>query len=158
MSMISFRPLEEDDFELLLVWLQRPHVKEWWNDGDDTLEKVRDHYTRNPDETRRFILLYPDDKSPSGYFQYYIRPDGVIGIDQFLADVESLNRGLGSASVSQFLRMILEKHSPIRIVTDPSPDNLRAIRCYEKVGFKFYETVEEDSGKLAYMMELVTDV
>jgi RimJ/RimL family protein N-acetyltransferase len=54
--------------------------------------------------------------------------------------------------------MILERHSPIRIVTDPSPDNLRAIRCYEKVGFKHYETVEEDSGKLAYMMELVTDV
>ena len=156
--MISFRPLEEDDFEILLEWLQRPHVKEWWDDGDDTLEKVRDHYTRNPDETRRFILLHPDDKSPCGYFQYYIRSDGVVGIDQFLADFESLNKGLGSASIAQFLQMILESHSPRRIVTDPSPDNARAIRCYEKVGFRHYETAEDDSGKLAYMMELVTGV
>jgi RimJ/RimL family protein N-acetyltransferase len=156
--MISFRPLVEDDFELLQEWLQRPHVKEWWDDGDDTLDKVRDHYTRDPDGTRRFILLHPDDKSPSGYFQYYIKPDSVIGIDQFLADLGSLDKGLGSASISQFLQMIIERHSPRRIVIDPSPHNSRAIRCYEKVGFRHYETVENDSGKLAYMMELVTGV
>jgi RimJ/RimL family protein N-acetyltransferase len=156
--MISFRPLVEDDFELLLQWLQRPHVKGWWNDGDDTLEKVRQHYTRNPDETRRFVLLHPDGRSPCGYFQYYIKPDGVIGVDQFLADAESLGKGLGSASISKFIQMIRESHSPSRIVTDPSPDNSRAIRCYEKVGFRHYETVQNDLGKLAYMMELVTGV
>lgn len=156
--MISFRPLVEDDFELLLEWLQRPHVKEWWDDGDDSLEKVRHHYSRDPDEMKRYILLYPDDHTPSGYFQYHIKPDGTIGIDQFLADPKSLDKGLGSASVSQFLQMICEKHSPRRIVIDPEPDNLRAIRCYEKVGFRYYETVQDDTEKLAYMMEIVTGV
>jgi len=38
--MLSFRPLLPADFPLLLAWLSRPHVKEWWDDGEDTLEKV----------------------------------------------------------------------------------------------------------------------
>ena len=32
-SAISFKPLQEDDLELLCKWLDKPHVKEWWNDG-----------------------------------------------------------------------------------------------------------------------------
>lgn len=156
--MISFKPLEEEDFELLLEWLQRPHVKEWWNDGDDTLEKVRDHYTRDPDETKRFLLCYSDQQTASGYFQYYIEPGSVIGIDQFLADPDNLDKGVGTASISRFLRLIRERHSPTRIIVDPHPDNARAIRCYEKAGFRHYETVEDDSGKPVYMMEIVTGV
>lgn len=155
--MISFRPLEETDFELLLEWLQRPHIKEWWDDGDDTIEKVREHYSRDLDETKRFILLYSEQQTPAGYFQYYIKSGGVIGIDQFLADPKILGKGIGTACILVFLQMIRERHAPWRVIIDPHPDNARAIRCYEKVGFCHYETVQDDAGGLAYMMELITD-
>ena len=80
---LSFRPMTPDDYPRLLDWLQRPHVKEWWDDGDDTLEKVAAHYS-DPD-AERFILLYQeagstDEARPIGYFQYYLEEDGVVGL------------------------------------------------------------------------------
>jgi RimJ/RimL family protein N-acetyltransferase len=37
---ITLRRLSDTDFPLLLAWLAKSHVKQWWDDGDDTLEKV----------------------------------------------------------------------------------------------------------------------
>ncbi len=54
--MRSFRPLTDADHPLLRDWLQRPHVKEWWDDGDNTLAKVAQHYSRDPGRTKRFFL------------------------------------------------------------------------------------------------------
>lgn len=156
--MFSFRPIEEADFQILYEWLQLPHIKEWWDDGDDTLEKVREHYTRDPNETKRFILLYNNDGQellmPFGYFQYYFQSEGIIGIDQFLADSKVLNCGIGTQATSAFIDMIIKLHSPSAIIIDPEPENKRAIRCYEKVGFQFYKTNIDENGKSAYMMRI----
>ena len=149
--MFEFRCLSQDDFSLMLEWLSKEHVKQWWNDGDDTLEKVTEHYGKE-DNTARFVLL--DNEKPIGYFQYYFIVDGSIGIDQFIGDENRLNKGLGERAIRLFIELILYKHNPPSIILDPSPDNKRAIRCYEKVGFKHYETKESGSGSRAYMMRL----
>jgi RimJ/RimL family protein N-acetyltransferase len=141
----------------MLEWLSKEHVKEWWNDGDDTLEKIARHYG-NDDDVARFILVEdrePDDK-PLGYFQYYFIPDGTIGIDQFIGEADYINKGVGEQSIRMFVDMILQEHHSSIIILDPSPDNKRAIRCYEKVGFRHYETKQTEDGQLAYMMRLVT--
>ena len=150
-----FRSLTSDDFSLLLEWLQREHVQQWWNDGDDTIEKVQLRYTRTPERTKRFILLDADGETPIGYFQYHLVSDTIIHIDQFLANAESLNQGLGTAAIQKFVRMICMEHSPIRLVVDPPPDTRRAIRCYEKVGFRHFDTAQDPSGTSAYMMEFL---
>jgi RimJ/RimL family protein N-acetyltransferase len=157
--MLTFRPLTPADYPLLLEWLQRPHVKEWWDDGDDTLEKVAAHYGDEEDgDTARFLLLETDAATgatqPLGYFQYYVEPDGVIGIDQFLADGNRLGQGLGTRAVRAFLDLVIAEQHPRRVILDPDPQNARAIRCYEKAGFRHYETVTTDEGHLAYMMAL----
>jgi len=151
---MEFKPLEERDFPLLLEWLQRPHVKQWWDDGDDTLEKVRQHYTSDPENTKRFLLIQGEPARPSGYFQYYLTAHGV-GIDQFLSDESYLGRGLGTEAIRKFVDFVTAKHAPKSIAVDPSPDNRRAIRCYEKVGFRHTKTVPDRQGKLAYMMEIL---
>ena len=153
---LAFRPLTPDDYPLLLDWLQRPHVKEWWDDGDDALEQVAAHYS-DPD-AERFILLYRDpvteEARPIGYFQYYLEEEGVVGIDQFIGEADLLNRGLGTAAVRAFLQLVIARENPRRIILDPEPENARAIRCYEKVGFRHYETVPTEDGKQAYMMKI----
>ena len=151
--MFKFRRLSPDDFPLMLVWLQESHVKEWWNDGDDTLEKVAAHYGA-ADDASRFVLL--DGEKPIGYFQYYFGENGVIGIDQFIGDETYLNRGVGTETIKIFVGMILEKHNPPFIILDPSPENARAINCYEKVGFRHYQTEKLSDRSFAYMMLLET--
>ena len=151
--MFTFRDLTPEDFPLLLEWLAKPHVKKWWNDGDDTLEKVAAHYG-TPDETTRFILY--DDEKPIGYFQYYLAGNRQIGIDQFIGDENYVGRGVGAETIKMFVELITLKQKTSRIILDPSPENNRAIRCYEKVGFKHYETTKAEDGNWAYMMRLET--
>lgn len=43
---ITFEPLHESHFPLLLKWLEAPHVKKWWNrDVTYTMELVREKYS-----------------------------------------------------------------------------------------------------------------
>lgn len=154
--MLKFRPLTADDFPLLLDWLSRPHVKEWWDAGEDTLEEVALNYGEEEEGLERFILVETDGRGEKaiGYFQHYLAGDGSIGIDQLIGEEDYINRGVGTEAIRIFVEMIIEAHQPSAVILDPSPDNQRAIRCYEKVGFQHYETREAEEGGLAYMMRL----
>ena len=154
--MFKFRSLTSADYPLLLGWLSKAHVREWWDDGDDTLEKVARHYGEAEEGLARFILLEVEEarEKPLGYFQYYSAPDNSIGIDGFIGEEDCVNRGMGTAAIRMFVEMIGREFQPTSIILDPSPDNKRAIRCYEKVGFRHYETKQTDDGQLAYMMRL----
>lgn len=118
---------------MLLEWLQRPHVKEWWDDGDDALDKVAVHYAQDPESTKRFIVEI--DGKDSGYFQFYRFDPTHIGTDQFLAEADVLSKGLGTRALLAFIDRIMATESPVTISVDPHPENKRAIRCYEKCGF-----------------------
>ncbi len=153
--MLSLRPLRITDFPLLLTWLSREHVKQWWNDGDDTLEKVALHYGAEEPDVARFILVESTDvgERSIGYFQHYVVSDEIVGIDQFIGEPERLNQGVGTAAIELFLEMIITKHKPQQIILDPNPENKRAIRCYEKVGFVYQALQPTDTGASAYMMK-----
>jgi len=155
--MVSFRKFRDSDFEIMLKWLQEPHVKEWWDDGDDTIEKVTGHYSRDPDVVSRYILL-SDLNLPIGYFQFYLESGNVVGIDQFIGDKTLLNRGVGTEAIKNFLSMIYDEINPATVVVDPEPSNRRAIRCYEKVGFRYAELSVGEDGKEAYLMRMDRDV
>jgi len=154
--MLSFRPLRVTDFPLLLTWLSNSHVKQWWNDGDDTLEKVAMHYGAEEPDVARFILIESTEAGESllGYFQYYIVSKEIIGIDQFIGEADRINRGIGTAAIKLFLEMIVTRHNPQQVIIDPHPENKCAIRCYEKVGFVYYSTELNENGESAYMMRL----
>lgn len=156
MMMLEFRPLTPDDFPLLLEWLSKEHIKEWWDDGDDTLEKIARHYGEEEKGLGRFILVATDEEgeSPIGYFQHYSVSEGLMGIDQFIGEEAYLGRGIGTRAIRMFVEMIARMHQPTAIILDPSPENSRAIKCYEKAGFRHYETRRTAEGRLAHMMRL----
>jgi RimJ/RimL family protein N-acetyltransferase len=142
------------DFSQMLEWLSKAHIKQWWNDGDDTLEKVALHYGKKSDDVKRFILVEVKKscEKPIGYFQYYFASDNEIGIDQFIGEEDYLDKGVGERTIKMFINLIVERENPTSIILDPSPNNKRAIRCYEKVGFKHYETKITEEGNSAFMM------
>jgi aminoglycoside 6'-N-acetyltransferase len=154
--MLSFRPLRVTDFPLLLTWLSNDHVKRWWNDGDDTLEKVALHYGAEAPDVARFMLIESKgmSESPLGYFQYYIVSKEIIGIDQFIGEADRINQGIGTAAIKLFLETIVARHKPQQVIIDPHPENKCAIRCYEKVGFMYYAMELKENGESAYMMRL----
>lgn len=157
--MIRLRPMTHDDFPLILSWLAKPHVKEWWDDGDDTIEKVTNHYGDQSLTNERFILLYHDNvqsesEQPIGYLQYEIGEMGIASIDQFIGEEALIDRGIGTAAIRLMLAYLRQHHRISVVTVDPSPANRRAIRCYEKVGFHHDETLSSPTGGEAYMMSI----
>ena len=49
--------------------------------------------------------------------------------------------------------LTLRDHAVTWIQTDPSPTNLRAIRCYERAGFRQVRTIVTPDGPALYMLQ-----
>ena len=163
-SAIAFRPLTLTDLPLLHEWLGRPHVAQWW-EGVPSLAEVEADFVplmNDRSTTRAYVVL--GDGRPIGYIQSYVAlgsgegwwPDevdpGVRGIDQFLANVEDLGRGLGTAMIKAFITRLFADPDVSHIQTDPSPANARAIRCYEKAGFRPVRVVDTPDGPALLMI------
>ena len=158
----------ESDLPLLHDWIQRPHVAEWWGRGDvagsldDTRRKYRPRLEPNS-SVKGYIALLAGD--PLGFIQSYVAVEcgdgwwedetdpGVRGIDQFLADGSKLGQGLGSQLVTAFVRNLFHDPNVTKVQADPDPKNARAIRCYEKAGFRSLGKVTTPDG-IALLMAI----
>ena len=163
MTDVVFRPLVRGDLPMLHEWLARPHVAEWWGPPPafDEVEQHYGAYVDDPTGVQPHVALVGG--SPIGYIQSYVAMDsgdgwwtgerdpGVRGIDQFLADPAQLGRGLGTAMVRAFVRGLFADPAVTRVQTDPSPDNGRAIRCYEKAGFHAVGEIDTPDGRALFM-------
>ena len=156
MASYQFRPMSADDLPLVRDWLRVPHVQEWWHDADD-FEFVSGDLGHH--DMAQFIVTM--DERPFGYLQCYRigdwhagfgpQPDGTRGIDQFIAEPGMVGRGHGSAFIRQFIEGLLDSGTP-RIVIDPSPTNPRAIRAYEKAGFRRVHEIDTPDGRALLMV------
>src|SRR5690606_15207618 len=81
---------------------------------------------------------------------YQDQPFGTLGIDISIGPPEHVGKGHGSAIVRQFTDMLFEEGCP-RVVIDPHPDNRRAIRAYEKAGFRAFGTRTTIYGRALMM-------
>jgi aminoglycoside 6'-N-acetyltransferase len=152
----QFHPMSAADLPLVRDWLARPHVAEWWHDTD-TFEFVSGELGHH--DVAQFIVTV--DERPLGYLQCYTmsewnagfgpQPAGTRGIDQFIGEPDMIGRRHGSALVREFVAGLLNAGTP-RVVTDPDPDNIRAIRAYEKAGFHRDREVETPDGVALLMV------
>jgi aminoglycoside 6'-N-acetyltransferase len=73
-----------------------------------------------------------------GAIQYHEEEDPMYrhaGIDLFI-DTAHQGRGLGGDAIRTLARFLLEERGHHRLSIDPAADNARAIRAYERVGFR----------------------
>ena len=149
---------------MLHEWLQRPHVAEWWTPAL-SLEEVIDEFTplTKPGYREQAYIALDGDRE-IGYIQSYVvmssgggwwedeRDPGARGIDQFLANADDLGRGLGTSMVRAFVEFLFQDPAVTHIQTDPDPRNPRAIRCYEKAGFRAVREVDTPDGRALLMI------
>ncbi|WP_298258366.1 GNAT family N-acetyltransferase [Bradyrhizobium sp.] len=157
MTAYVFRPMSADDLPTIKRWLETQHVREWWHDPAEQFELVSgdlDH----PDMAQFIVAA---DGQEFAYLQCYnlsvwdcgfgSQPDGTRGLDQFIGEADMVGRGHGSAFVRAFADRLLAAGAP-RVVTDPDPDNARAIQAYEKAGFHRDRLVETPDGAALLMI------
>jgi aminoglycoside 6'-N-acetyltransferase len=143
----DFRAVTEADLPMLKAWLAEPHVAEWWDEGP---EAALAEIVEAMDSVETEPLIVELDGRPIAYVQsydphledghpYQDQPFGTLGIDISIGPPDLVGIGHGSAIVRQFADMLFEEGAP-RVVIDPDPTNLRAIRAYEKAGFRAFDT------------------
>jgi aminoglycoside 6'-N-acetyltransferase len=152
-----FKPFAPDDFPLMRRWLARPHVVEWWGDADEQFGLVSGDLAEPAMD--QFIVSL--DTRPFAYLQSYRltdwnvdfgpQPDDTRGIDQFIGEPDMVGRGHGSAFIRAFVTRAHAGGAP-RVVTDPDPDNARAIRAYEKAGFRREREIDTPDGRALLMV------
>lgn len=140
---IFFKSFGNEHFEILHAWLQKDHVKAFWDDGDRTIEQVKSHYDKEPGVNRYIFTI---NNHPAGYLQTYeINQESEfgaytlldrknIGIDFLISDEEFLNKGFALKVLSTFISLHCKDID--RIIVDPQPSNHKAILIYKKYGFQ----------------------
>jgi aminoglycoside 6'-N-acetyltransferase len=152
-----FRPMAVADLPMIRRWLETPEVVRWWGNPEEQYELLRgdlDH----PDMDQFIVSL---DGHPFAYIQCYalstwnqgfgVHPEATRGIDQFIGEADMIGRGHGSNFIRQFVDDQLRQGIP-RVVTDPDPVNLRAVRAYEKAGFVRERIVDTPDGPALLML------
>ncbi|CAN7158447.1 GNAT family N-acetyltransferase [Mesorhizobium caraganae] len=153
----DFRPVVEKDLPMIAGWLAEPHVAEWWDDPETEIAGIREHI----DSISVEPLIVELDGKPIAYLQSYDphledghpyadQPFGTLGIDLSIGVPDLIGKGHGSAIVRQFVEQLFEEGAP-RVIIDPHPDNGRAIRAYERAGFRAIDRRHSEYGDVVLM-------
>jgi aminoglycoside 6'-N-acetyltransferase len=131
---LLLRPLEERDFGRLAEIGAEPEVARWWPDiaVAELAEKAAG------EEEGTVALTVEREGRVVGMIQFHeeTTPDfRHAGIDIFLAS-ECHGQGLGADAVRTLARHLFGERGHHRVTIDPAAANERAIRCYERVGFR----------------------
>jgi aminoglycoside 6'-N-acetyltransferase len=153
----AFHPMATADLPLIGRWLAMPHVREWWGEPEeqyglvlgDLAEPAMDQFIVSA-EGNAFAYLQCYDLT-AWNTAFGAQPKGTRGIDLFIGEPNMIDRGHGSAFIRAFVEERLQQGAP-RIVTDPDPDNGRAVRAYEKAGFESDRVIDTPDGPALLMV------
>ena len=155
----TFRSVEKSDLPMLKDWLAQPHWRTWWGNADGALAEIE--AAMGEDATEPMIAELSG--KPIAYVQtydphleadhpYQDQPFGTLGLDISIGDAAGLGQGHGRKIIAALATMLFEEGVP-RLIIDPDPSNIRAIKAYEKAGFVAFDTRTSEYGP-ALMMAL----
>ncbi len=146
---ITFRALEERDLTLLTEWLNRPHLRRFFQFEPITAQEVATKYgprVRGEVPTHSTLALL--DGAPFGYLQCYRIADWPdwevvvetregISIDLFIADSDLIGRGLGRRMLGQYVEAVAFPFYPDERMCwiGHQLENVAARACSEASGF-----------------------
>jgi aminoglycoside 6'-N-acetyltransferase len=128
---VQLRRGEAGDSAQLTTILREPEISARW--GAFTDEEVIDQFV---DSDLAFVITVDDEVI--GAIQYEENEDPMYrsaGVDIFIA-TSWQGRGHGTDAIRTLARHLIEERGHHRLTIDPAADNLRAIRAYERVGFR----------------------
>jgi aminoglycoside 6'-N-acetyltransferase len=143
----EFRHMTAADLPLVNGWIRTPHVAQWWTEDDDADAFDEDVFSEADFNTWIITLndkpfAFMQDYNPHLYtgHHFFDRPQGSRGIDQIIGVADMISVGHGTAFIRQHVETLFAAGAPC-VVTDPHPNNARAIRAYEKSGFSAYDEI-----------------
>ena len=159
-ELVVLRTAEAGDLDAFTAVFEAPGMDESWP-GDDRAALARE--VLEDDEVTSWAVIVGDHIV--GVIQSYEETDPLYrhaGIDIALHPSWH-DQGFGTDAVRTLARHLVEHDGHHRLVIDPAAANTRAIRCYEKVGFRpvgimrRYERGSDGTFHDGLLMDLLAD-
>ena len=131
-AQVRLRPVRPGDKEKLWQIFGDPEVARWWG---DPAKSVEDSLAVSEDDSQFLIEL---DGEAIGFIQCSEEMDPMYRHASIDISLRSSwqGKGLGPDAIRTLARYLIEKHGHHRLTIDPAAHNTRAIKAYERVGFK----------------------
>lgn len=166
---MEIRKMRHGDLGMMTKWLNTQEVLEFFGNpaASPSAKEIKVKYAPRIDGTvavepyivetegKPFAFMQCYRLTDEDYKSYgYSIEETIYGIDQFIGEPELFGKGYGTRMVTEFACFIFNEKRADAIVLDPELTNPRAIRCYEKCGFRKVKKIEE--GK-KWLMEISRD-
>ncbi len=133
-ALVSLRLATTGDIPALAAIRATPQVHRWWR-GDSDMEAEVASDLGDPD-AHTFVVEHDGRVAGAIQWSAETEPDyRHASIDIYL-DPALHGRGLGADAVRTLAQHLIADLGFHRLVIDPAADNVAAIRCYGKVGFR----------------------
>ncbi len=129
---VTLRPVRAGDEATLRDIFTDPGVAAWWGDPDKALDDLRD-----PGEDESHFIIEVRGQ-PAGFIQCFEEPDPMYRYASIDISLRSpwQGQGLGPEAIRVLASHLFDVRGHHRLTIDPAAHNTRAIKAYERVGFK----------------------
>lgn len=145
-------------------WLRQPYVARWWGDPGELLDVP----LGRSKETHAVIVA---DGAPVGYLCWQVPPrdeleaagltdlpEDLVDIDIMIGEPEATGHGVGPRALELLLARLRTDPSVSWAGLATSVKNERAIRAFEKVGFRLFRVFQDpEAGPCRYMVASVAE-
>jgi aminoglycoside 6'-N-acetyltransferase len=158
---VTLRPPTREDVAELARIRDTEQVHRWWRGGDDMVAAVEEDLAQPGVDT--FVIEHENRVAGAIQWQAETEPDYLHASIDIYLDPDVHSRGLGSDAIRALARHLINDLGHHRLVIDPAADNVAAIRCYTKVGFKpvglmrSYERGLDGTWHDGLLMDLLAD-
>lgn len=171
---IAFKKAGKSDQKLIQAWLDKPHIKEYWDNAQEIMARFESSLKKGEDHRNFWICFYhqepfglmitldvtvpnPHAKEILDHLTPWIEPEGKTLIFDFvIAEEVFLGKGLASEVLKKFIEVL--DVSDKALLADPEVKNEKGIHILEKAGFVKVSTFIRGQGffrgKPHYLLKL----
>jgi aminoglycoside 6'-N-acetyltransferase len=141
---VRLRPATRADWDLIRGWLSRPDIQEWWGPVSATEAEVN----MALGSQHSLCRIIEADGRPVGYAHAVDATlwgddlpqdleSGTWDLDLFIASEAHRGKGVGQAALAVLKEEVFASTLAVAVCVFPSVKNERAVRAYEKAGFRW---------------------
>ena len=161
-SKVTLRPMTVEEIPLFFEWATQSDGAPYWYgelQGDkiptfkEFLKDWKKYYFdgRASEKGRCFVILVDDAAIGQVNYNEINRADNSVGLDIIIADDEYKNKGYGTDALQTLCRYLFNKMGIQTCWIDVVSKNPRALKAYQKAGFKITKTFVDTGIKCLHL-------
>lgn len=135
---------KEENYKLLEKWCSKEEIYKHFEQKilnyDEIVNKYKTRCNINS-EVPVYMIYYKDKKI--GIIQYKNVKPNTYELDIFIGEINLHSKGLGKKAINLMTNHLIDNKGAKTLLLCPLKDNKRAIRCYEKCGYKIVKEYKE---------------